>query len=153
MLSARRKLIQAAAVLALFVSGPFQAQAQTAGRPAVGAGPTRTVAMSYAELSTSDPIVKTMWSSLLSSPRPPTAAAIPIVASVAYVREASGSLLTITMLHAPEWCTTTQCPLKILRDGRELVDTYACSEPTAQRITADGRSFMACGDTIKIPSR
>ena len=141
--------------LAAAASSAASAQAPYAGRDAVApqnrpsvAAPLRTVAISYAQLPSTDPTFKALWT---LDPRRIDIKGYPPTAYVGYVREASGSLLTITMLSAPEECGPSRCSMKIVRDGKVLKEFVGCNEPTGHRITADGKYLMVCDTAVPIP--
>jgi hypothetical protein len=120
-------------------------------RAAVTGSPTRTIKMDYAALRPADPNFSKLWPvEAARDDLKPTVGSPPTV-YVAYVRETSGSLLTITMIQSREECGANECPFKILRDGKTIAEFSACNTIDAQRIAADGRTFLACNSRIAIP--
>jgi hypothetical protein len=120
-------------------------------RAAVTASPSRTIRMDYAALPPTDPNFSKLWPTEAARDDLKPKVGPPPTVYVAYVREVSGSLLTITMIQAREECGPNECPFKILRDGKTIAEFGACNAIEAQRIAADGRTFLACGSRIPIP--
>lgn len=128
----------------------LHAQSQSS-RAAVTGSPTRTIKMDYAALKPTDPNFSKLWpSEAARDDLSPKVGPAPTV-YVAYVRETSGALLTITMIQSREECGANECPFKILRDGKTIAEFSACNAIEAQRIAADGRTFLACDARIAIP--
>jgi hypothetical protein len=139
-----RPILRIAVIAALVAAGavaPLRAQSSAPGA-------LRTVAIAYKELSPSDPAFKALWT---LDPKAVPVRGYPPKAYVGYVREASGSLLTITMLSAPDECGPNLCSMKIIRDGRVLKEFVGCDDTDRHRITADGRYLMVCDATLPIP--
>lgn len=120
-------------------------------RAAVTAQPSRTIQMDYAALPPKDPNFAKLWPVEAARDDLNPDIGPPPTIYVAYVREASGSLLTVTMLQAREECGANECPFKILRDGKTVAEFSACNAVEAQRISADGKTFLACESRIPIP--
>lgn len=129
---------------------PAPGQAQSS-RAAV-AQPSRTIQMNYAALPPTDPNFSKLWPVEAARDDLKPQVGAPPTVYVAYVREASGSLLTVTMIQAREECGANECPFKILRDGKTIAEFSACNAIEAQRISADGKTFLACESRISIPS-
>jgi hypothetical protein len=107
--------------------------------------------MSYAELKPTDPNFARLWPTEAARDDLNPQYGPPPRVYVAYVRETSGSLLTVTMIQSREECGANECPFKILRDGKTITEFSACNSIQAQRISADGRTFLACDSRIPIP--
>lgn len=114
----------------------------------------RTVPVVYSKFHEKDADFRRIWgreaarltgASRPASPRP--------TAFVSYVRDASGSLLTLSMLYAPDECGPRVCPFKILRDGRPLVEFVSCANIEEHRISTDTKLMVTCESRVQIPDR
>ncbi len=102
--------------------------------------------------SPKDPIFAAFWSDLgddlMREPSPPAYRSI----YVGHFVDAEDRKLVATTLHDPAECGLQVCPIRIYTEaGERLLDSIACSEPAAHRISTDRRHLIACGQALKIP--
>lgn len=138
-------------LLALLVLTLATWPAYPQGRSATVTQPMRSVQMQYMQAGAASPDFKQLWPAEAKEvdPNPPVGPKPQVF--VGHVRDASGSLLTITMLAAREECGPNLCPIRIFRDGKLVKEFSGCNEVSEHRISADGRYLLACDAKVEIP--
>ncbi|MGY3581396.1 hypothetical protein ACVIGB_000534 [Bradyrhizobium sp. USDA 4341] len=138
--------------LALLIAVASALPAYPQGRSAiVTTQPLRTVQMQYQEVGPSSSEFKQLWPTQAREINPNPSSGLKPQAFVGHVREASGALLTVTMLAAAEECGPQLCPIRIFRDGKLIKEFSGCNSVTNHRVTADGKYLVACDAQVAIP--
>jgi hypothetical protein len=137
-----------ASLIAMAAAWPAYPQGRSA---TVTTQPLRTVQMQYQELGPSSADFKQLWPTQVREINPNPASGLKPQAFVGHVREASGALLTVTMLAAAEECGPQLCPIRIFRDGKLIKEFSGCNDVASHRVTADGRFLVVCDAKVAIP--
>lgn len=145
----KKSAVSSALALLILTSSIWPAYPQ--GRSATVTQPMRSVQMQYQHVGPASPDFKQLWPAEAKEvdPRPPIGPKPEVF--VGHVRDASGSLLTVTMLSAREECGPQLCPIRIFRDGKLVKEFSGCNEVTDHRISADGRYLLTCDAKVEIP--